>query len=102
MYYARESLVRRAAAVARKNLVSLGACLGKFTKSGKFHLHVTALDFLAPYAPQKIWLRPAAEQQFLYGHNVLKSGVARTSEALSQFAGVVVLNQNDVPLVYSS
>ena len=36
--------------VARKNLMSLGTCIGKFTKSGKFHLQITALDVLAPYA----------------------------------------------------
>lgn len=27
-----------------------GTCFGKFTKSQKFRLSVTALDFLAPYA----------------------------------------------------
>ena len=36
--------------MARKNLVSLGTCIGKFTKGGKFHLQITALDVLAPYA----------------------------------------------------
>ena len=42
--------MRRATNVARKNLVSLGTCIGKFTKSGKFHLQITALDLIAPYA----------------------------------------------------
>ena len=45
-----EALMRRATNVARKNLVSLGTCIGKFTKSGKFHLQITALDIIAPYA----------------------------------------------------
>ena len=27
---------------------------GKFTKSRKFRLHITALDFLAPYAQHKV------------------------------------------------
>lgn len=43
-------IMRRATNVARKNLISLGTCIGKFTKSGKFHLQITALDLLAPYA----------------------------------------------------
>lgn len=42
--------MRKATNIARENLVSLGTCFGKITKSGKFRLHITALDFLAPYA----------------------------------------------------
>ena len=42
--------MRKATNVARENLVSLGTCFGKMTKSGKFRMHITALDFLAPYA----------------------------------------------------
>ncbi len=42
--------MRKAACIARDQLLSFGTCLGKFTKSGKFHLHITALDYLAPYA----------------------------------------------------
>lgn len=30
--------------------MSVGTCFGKFTKTTKFRLHITALDFLAPYA----------------------------------------------------
>ena len=39
---------------ARPNLVSLGTCFGKFSKSGKFKLHITALDYLAQYAKYKV------------------------------------------------
>lgn len=39
-----------AASIPRDSLVSLGTCFGKFTKTQKFRLSVTALDFLAPYA----------------------------------------------------
>jgi 60S ribosome subunit biogenesis protein NIP7 len=46
----RENIMRKATNVARENLVSLGTCFGKMTKSGKFRMHITALDFLAPYA----------------------------------------------------
>ena len=45
-----EQLMRRATNIARKQLISLGTCIGKFTKSGKFHLHITVLDLIAPYA----------------------------------------------------
>ena len=36
--------------IGRDVLISFGTCFGKFTKTGKFMLHITALDFLAPYA----------------------------------------------------
>ncbi len=46
----RERIMTRATNVERKKLLSLGVCFGKFTKTGKFRLHITALDYLAPYA----------------------------------------------------
>lgn len=33
-----------------ERLASVGTCFGKFTKSEKFRLHITALYHLAPYA----------------------------------------------------
>lgn len=42
--------MKKAGHISRDNLLSFGTCFGKFTKTGKFRLHVTALDFLAPYA----------------------------------------------------
>jgi len=46
--------MRLSISVARPNLVSLGTCFGKFTKGGKFKLHITALDYLAQYAKYKV------------------------------------------------
>ena len=39
-----------ACSIGRDELISFGTNFGKFTKTRKFRLHVTALDFLAPYA----------------------------------------------------
>ena len=39
------------------------------------------------------------EQQFLYGHHVLKSGLGRITENTPKYQGVVVLSMADVPLV---
>ncbi len=88
----------QAANVARENLISLGTCFGKFTKKGSFRLHITALDYLAPYAQHKVWLKSSAEQQFLYGHNVAKSGLGRITEATDKYQGVVVYSMSDLPL----
>ena len=42
--------MRKATNISRKQLLHLGICIGKFTHSNKFHLVITALDVLAPYA----------------------------------------------------
>lgn len=46
-------MMRMAVSVGRDQLGSVGVCFGKFTKSGKFTLHITALDHLAQYAQVK-------------------------------------------------
>ncbi|NWZ72746.1 NIP7 protein, partial [Acrocephalus arundinaceus] len=123
VYYLSEKLLKLAASVPRESLVALGTCFGKFTKSQKFRLRVTALDFLAPYAkvghgPElaplprpltaphgyapllqyKVWVKPGSEQSFLYGNHVLKSGLGRITENTAQYQGVVVYSMADVPL----
>ena len=89
----------KATNVARDNLLSLGTCFGKFTKTGKFRLHVTALDQVAQYAQYKVWIKPNGELPFLYGNHVLKAHVGRMSEDIEQYSGVVLFNMADVPLV---
>lgn len=54
VYYVREEIIRQAISVPRASLVSLGVCLGKFSKTEKFRIHVTALDLLARYAKNKV------------------------------------------------
>lgn len=103
--------------VARPNLVSLGNCLGKFSKSGKFKLHITCLDYLAQYAKFKVrpfgrshchaskfkvdqvWIKPNGEMPFLYGNHVVKAHLGRITEDTPEHQGVVVFSMNDVPLV---
>uniref|UniRef100_A0ABI0P150 60S ribosome subunit biogenesis protein NIP7 homolog n=1 Tax=Bos taurus TaxID=9913 RepID=A0ABI0P150_BOVIN len=95
---ASEKILKLAANISGDKLVSLGTCFGKFTKTHKFRLHITALDYLAPYAKYKVWIKPGAEQSFLYGNHVLKSGLGRITENTSQYQGVVVYSMADVPL----
>jgi 60S ribosome subunit biogenesis protein NIP7 len=71
-YYVRLSLANLAVSVSRDKLLSLGTCLGtplppyieqgliaagKFTKGGKFRLHITALPILAEHARYKVWVK---------------------------------------------
>jgi 60S ribosome subunit biogenesis protein NIP7 len=83
----------------RDNIVSAGTCFGKFTKTRKFRLQITALEYMAPYAKYKIWVKPSAEQQFLYGHHIMKSGLGRITEGTGMYQGVIVYSMNDLPLV---
>ncbi|XP_018578135.1 60S ribosome subunit biogenesis protein NIP7 homolog [Anoplophora glabripennis] len=98
VYYVSEKILKLANTVPPEQLISVGTCFGKFTKSNKFRLHVTALNYLAPYAQSKIWLKPSAEQQFLYGHHIPKSGLGRISENTEKYQGVVVYSMSDLPL----
>merc|ERR1719494_1528633 len=61
-------------------------------------LQVTALDFLAPYAKYKVWVKPGAEQSFLYGNHVQKSGLGRITDNTPKYQGVVVYSMSDLPL----
>lgn len=63
-----ESSMKLAISVARPNLVSLGTCFGKFSKSGKFKLHITSLDYLAQYAKYKVNVSMSAYYKFLSFH----------------------------------
>ncbi len=47
-------MLAQATSIARPNLISLGTCMGKFSKTGKFKLGVTCLDWLAKYAKYKV------------------------------------------------
>jgi len=98
VYYISESQMKIASNIARDNLLAVGTCFGKFTKSGKFKLHITCLDYLAQYAKHKVWVKPSAEMSFLYGNHVSKSGLARITEGVPQYSGVIVFNLADVPL----
>eukprot|EP01116_Phalansterium_solitarium_P014488 TRINITY_DN32188_c0_g1_i1.p1 TRINITY_DN32188_c0_g1~~TRINITY_DN32188_c0_g1_i1.p1 ORF type:complete len:200 (+),score=32.06 TRINITY_DN32188_c0_g1_i1:63-602(+) len=98
VYYVSVDIMKKAMNVERKLLVALGTCFGKFTKSGKFKLHVTALDYLAQFAQYKLWVKPSAEMSFLYGRHVLKAGLGRITENTPKNQCCVVFSMSDVPL----
>lgn len=102
VYYVSESIARYATCVARHNLISLGVCLGKFTKTGKFRLHVTALGEIAKHAKHKVWIKPNGEMPFLYGNHVLKAHIGKMSEDIPEHTGVAVFGMNDVPLGFGA
>ncbi|KAK0198242.1 cytosolic large ribosomal subunit protein [Armillaria gallica] len=98
VFYVSESSMRLGSSIARPNLVSLGTCFGKFSKSGKFKLHISSLDYIAQYAKYKVWIKPNGEMPFLYGNHVVKAHLGRITEDTPEHQGVVVFSMNDVPL----
>jgi hypothetical protein len=63
VYYLPVAMLHLATSVARSNLISLGTCFGKFSKTGKFKLGITSLDWLAKYAKYKVCpTRPSGRQ----------------------------------------
>ena len=76
VYYVSEASMRLGISVARSNLVSLGTCLGKFSKSGKFKLHITSLDYLAQYAKYKVSFEPTPAEMPSYKRS--RKGVDQT------------------------
>ena len=100
VYYMRLSLANLATSIPRANLLSLGICVGKFTKTGKFRIHVTALEVIAPHARYKVWIKQNGEMPFMYGGNVVKAHIGRWSEDCPEHQGVVVFNMDDTPLVW--
>ena len=98
VYYISETLMKASNSIRREDLLAVGICMGKFTKSGKFRLHITALEYLSQYAKYKVWVKPSAEMSFLYGNHVTKNGLARMTESVPQYAGVVVYSMSDIAL----
>ncbi|KAI8458965.1 hypothetical protein BY996DRAFT_4270763 [Phakopsora pachyrhizi] len=98
VFYVSEKLVKAATSIPREKLISLGTCLGKFSKTGKFRLHVTALDWLAKYAQYKVWIKPNGEMPFLYGNHVAKAHLGRITEDTPEHQGVVVYSMAEIPL----
>ncbi|KAI9296451.1 60S ribosome subunit biogenesis protein nip7 [Neoconidiobolus thromboides FSU 785] len=98
VYYVSESIMRKATSVGRDQLMSLGVCFGKFTKTLKFKLHITALDYIAQHAMYKMWIKPNGEMPFLYGNNVVKAHLGRISEDVPEHQGIVFLSMSDSPL----
>lgn len=98
VYYLSEKNMRAATNFGQDQLLLLGTCFGKFTKSRNVKLHITCLDYLAQYAKFKVWAKPSAEMSFLYGNHIPKAGLGRMTENIPQYGGVVVFNMANVPL----
>jgi 60S ribosome subunit biogenesis protein NIP7 len=102
VYYLSEELLKAAENVSFDELLCLGTCFGKFTKTKKFRLHVTCLDYIGKFAEYKVWIKPSSEMSYLYGNHVLKTGLGRMTANTPKYQGVVVLSMSNVPLGFAT
>ena len=98
VYYINSDVLKMAAHIGKDELIGAGTCFGKFTKTEKFKLHITCLEYLAKYAKFKVWVKPNGEQTFLYGNHVLKGHLARITENTPANIGVVIFSITDIPI----
>mmetsp|Transcript_15974 Transcript_15974/g.19573 ORF Transcript_15974/g.19573 Transcript_15974/m.19573 type:complete len:183 (-) Transcript_15974:85-633(-) len=99
VYYISKDMLGLCNNFDKKKIISAGTCFGKFTRSKKdFKLHITCLEYISQYGLYKIWIKPKAEMSFLYGNHILKAQVLRVTENTPQYQGIIVYNQNDIPL----
>ncbi|OAF71347.1 60S ribosome subunit biogenesis protein NIP7 [Intoshia linei] len=98
IFYSSAMLAKRASSIKADNLLSFGICIGKFTKTHQFILKITSLHVIAPLFTNRMWLKPAAEQRFLYGRNIEKTGLARMTDTTQKYDGILMVSMNEVPL----
>ncbi|PYI05146.1 60S ribosome subunit biogenesis protein NIP7 [Aspergillus sclerotiicarbonarius CBS 121057] len=98
VYHVPLSIANLATSIPRAQLLSCGICLGRFTKTNKFRLHITALPVIAPHAQHKLYLRSNGIIPFLYGGKVVAAHVGRWSQDCLEHSGVVVFDADDKPL----
>jgi len=93
--------MRKATNVARENLVSIGTCIGKFTKTKRFRLHITALDFMAPYAKVRVlcWLKSLLSCVWFGVRKLLSNGFTKICKALSHGHSNVAVSASGFEIV---
>ncbi|KRH94216.1 Ribosome biogenesis protein NIP7 [Pseudoloma neurophilia] len=95
-----ENEFKKISNIPQKNIILVGKHLGKFTRSDRFFLKISALNILEQYASRKVWIKWSAEMNFLYGNNVSKSHVLKTSEDIGKNEVVFLYNPKDTLLGY--
>lgn len=98
VYFVRADVAVKATNVAKEKLMSLGICIGKFTKTNTFFLRITALPLLNEFCIYKIWLKESGQKSFLYGNNVVKRDLLKVGDNIKRGDGVLVMSMDDNPI----
>ncbi|SBT42037.1 hypothetical protein POVWA2_043710 [Plasmodium ovale wallikeri] len=98
VYFVRADIAKQAESINKKSLISLGVCLGNFTKANNFLIKITSLSLLNEFCVHKIWLKESGEKCFLFGNHVLKSHILKVTDNIKKGDGIMVLSMNDNPI----
>lgn len=98
VYYVSLALLKKTSNIPDENIVCLGTCLGRFTRSDYFRIKITALPVLFLYGCNKVKVKPTAEMNVLYGNHVQRAHVTVISPEIKKNAGVVLTTSNGIPL----
>ena len=93
------SLAVRATNFSKKNLGSIGICIGRFTKIKKFKILIPFINLLLKYKNLlSVVLKENGEKIFLEGKHIGKENIKKISKKFSKNDCLLILNQRNIPL----
>lgn len=98
VFYSNKELYKQTGPLARDSLVSIGICLGRFTKGDNFILKITCLPVLMTYCVDKVKVKPTAEMHFVYGNHIQKTHLLKIGPEIKKNVGVLITTSNGIPL----
>jgi 60S ribosome subunit biogenesis protein NIP7 len=99
IFYASIILISRANSFSKKNIGSLGICIGRFDKSGKFYFLIPALNFLIKCPKfNSIIINEIGEKNFIYGRHLRKNFLSKIIKYLNRNDGVIIMGKDNFPL----
>jgi 60S ribosome subunit biogenesis protein NIP7 len=99
IFFCASLLYYRAINFYKKNLGSIGSCIGRFTHSRKFYFLIPALNLLIKN--QKffsIFTNSMGEKQFIFGNNLKKEKILKLSKNIFESDGVILIGMNSLPI----
>ncbi|KAI5171551.1 60S ribosome subunit biogenesis protein NIP7 [Nematocida sp. LUAm3] len=98
VFYTSTELLKRAGVVGRENIMCIGTCLGRFTKTNQFRIKITALPLIALYRVNTVKVKTSCEMGVLYGNHVQRCHLFGMPTDIHKNSGVLLTTQYDIPL----
>lgn len=98
IYYVRKDLAKKCSIIPMDNILCLGTCLGRFTKTENFRLKITALHMLMTYATCRVKVKQTSEMNVLYGNHVQRAHLCGVAPDIKKNAGVILTTSSSVPI----
>ncbi|AEA38983.1 ribosome biogenesis protein (nucleomorph) [Cryptomonas paramecium] len=99
VFFVRNTVMCRGVLFYKKNLMSLGTCIGNFNRFDCFYFFVTALNFLNSLSNFNfVIIKNFEENSFIKGKHLKKFQLSSITRQLSSNDGVLVFNENNLLL----